>query len=138
MLAAAGFAVAEPDCELVVEDALVFAPYSKATRSAALYFVLENTCAVDIKLVGVSSEFAMHTMLHATELTADGVSVMRHVEGGFAVSAGGFLEFMPGGNHVMLMGLVDSLEDGSQLEFDLHFADRDDVHFAAGVTFESP
>ena len=137
MLAAVGIAFAEPDCELVVEDALVFLPYPKA-KSAALYFALENTCAVDIALVGVSSDGAKHTMLHTTELTADGVSVMRQVEGGFEVAAGGFLEFTPGGDHVMLMGLVDNLEDGSQLEFDLHFAGRDDVPFTAGVSFEIP
>ena len=137
MLAAAGFAVAGQACELVVEDALVFAPYPKA-RSAALYFVLQNSCAVDITMVAVSSDFAKHAMLHTTELTANGVSVMRQVEGGFAVSAGGILEFVPGGDHVMLMGLVGNLEDGSQLEFDLHFADRDDVRFTAGVTFEPP
>ena len=55
--------------------------------------------------------------------TIDDNGVMRMVPqpDGFSIPAGGSVELMPGGKHVMLIGLINPLETGGEIEITLNF-----------------
>ena len=58
--------------------------------------------------------------IHAMEID-DGVMRMRSVKGGLFIPAGKSLNLIPGGLHIMLMGLTTDLTPGSQHEIILVF-----------------
>jgi periplasmic copper chaperone A len=99
----------------------VFArPAAESQKSGAAYLIIKNGGTEAEKLVAVESPVAQHTMLH--EMSMDnGVMKMRMLDS-VAIPAGGAAEFKPGGNHVMFMGLTQSLEEGKSFPLTLTFA----------------
>jgi copper(I)-binding protein len=81
---------------------------------AAVYLTLENTGERDERLLGVRSP-AESSELHETVLDGDTARMEARPEG-FVIPAGGTLELVPGGKHVMLVGLPGSLAVGDTLE----------------------
>ncbi|MDT8328819.1 MAG: copper chaperone PCu(A)C, partial [Roseovarius sp.] len=59
-------------------------------------------------------------MLHGTETDANGVARMAHVEA-LDIEPGSPVTFAPGGMHLMLMGLVTKLDEGSTFPLTLSF-----------------
>ncbi len=111
------YADAPPGDALTVRDAYVPAP---PLDVAALYLEIDNPTDQDDRLVSASSPVAQHTMLHRTEI--DGATArMVHAERGFEVPAGASLPLAPGGRHVMLMGLTETLAEGDTVRVDLVF-----------------
>ena len=66
------------------------------------------------------SPVAQLVELH-THIDDNGVMRMRPVEGGLEIPAGGEHMLMRGGDHVMLMGLTQTLEDGAIIPLTLIF-----------------
>lgn len=102
-------------------------------RTTAAYFVLENRSESPIRLAGVSSPVAEATELHEVIADADGVMRMRPLTTGIPVPAGGTEELRPGGRHVMLIGLRDTLTPDSIVPMSLRFADGLTVDVKAPV-----
>ncbi|SNT72875.1 copper chaperone PCu(A)C [Paracoccus seriniphilus] len=90
--------------------------------TGAAFMTIENSGDVDCHLQDVSSGIAARTELH-THREEDGVMKMVHVEEGFVVPAGGTLMLARGGDHVMFLGLENSLADGDKVEISLDFGD---------------
>ncbi|HEX5331252.1 MAG TPA: copper chaperone PCu(A)C [Cellulomonas sp.] len=92
-------------------------PWAKATDSGmtAAFGTLVNDGDTDIHITSASSTAAAKVELHEMAADASGQMVMRPKESGFVVPAGGSLELMPGGLHLMLVGLTAPVKPGDDV-----------------------
>lgn len=118
--------------EITIKDGYV---RSSNPKVAAAFMGLSNTGAADDRLIGASSEAAKRVELH-THKMVDDVMRMVEVEEGFAVPAGGMAMLERGGNHVMLMGLVEPLKQGDEVEVTLTFEKAGEVTLTLTVDNE--
>jgi copper(I)-binding protein len=97
---------------------------------AAGYMGISNEGDHPDKLIGVEVGFAAQAMLHTTEFSADGVASMKHVEA-LEIPAEDTVVLEPGGYHIMLMGLNQSLNVGDMMPATLIFeqAGRVEIEF---------
>lgn len=103
------------------------ASVGEGERIAAGYLVLEGGDGPD-RLVGASSPSAASVSLHRTD--ASGAMVDTDA---IDLPAGGEVPFLPGGDHLMLEGLVAPLVPGSSVVLDLEFATAGVVRVEAPV-----
>lgn len=96
---------------------------TRMSHSGAVFMTLHNHGDSACHLIGARSDVAARVELHTHIMTDDGVMQMREVEDGFMLDAGGTHELARGGDHVMLMGLHDTLEQGQTFTLTLEFAD---------------
>ena len=82
-------------------------PVPPVSRTAAIYLSIKNNSDKAITLVGIHTPVAHHSMIHLTQETS-GVAKMHHLEK-LVIAANSQLEFLPGGHHIMLMGLEREL-----------------------------
>lgn len=101
-----------------------------SAKSAAGYMAISNEGQHADRLIGVESTAAQKTMLHTTETSADGVAQMKHLEA-LEIPAGETVVLEPGGMHVMLMGLTQSMKEGDMVPAALIFekAGRVEIEF---------
>lgn len=92
---------------LEVENAWAKAADSGMT---AVFADITNSSSVDVTMVAGSTDAAAMVELHEV---VDGV--MREKDGGHLIPAGETLSLMPGGDHIMLMGLTKPLLAGDTL-----------------------
>jgi len=115
---------------VVVSEAWVKAADTGMTGAFAN---LENTGSSDVHIVGVSSPSSLTTELHET-VSGEGTSmVMQEMGDGLVIPADSAHRFAPGGDHLMLMDLVEPLQPGSTVSFTLEFADGSTEEFTAQV-----
>lgn len=99
--------------------------YARATSpkspTGAVFMTIGNTGAQDLYLIGVRSEVAKRVELHTHKESDNGVMRMMQIEGGIVIPAGGDHRLKRGGDHVMLMGLTQGLEQGEQISLTLIF-----------------
>lgn len=96
----------------------------KATEEdmTSIFGTLENPTDADIELESAEVDVDAKAELHEVVQDA-GSSVMRKVDGGLTVPAGGELRLEPGGYHIMLVDLGEAITPGQDLELTLHFSD---------------
>ena len=126
LLAACG----SPQPPLVATDVEVTPPMPGRQMSAG-YLVLHNPSSRALLLTGASSPDFGEVEFHNT-VTENNVSRMRqerHVQ----VPAGGKVEFVPGGRHLMLMQPSRTLKVGDEVSIRFVFADGSELHFTATV-----
>lgn len=88
----------------------------------AAYLVIENRSDRVRELLSVETPAAEYTELH-TMRYVDDMMEMKQVER-LAVPAQGEAALKPGGNHIMLFGVKNSLAEGEQVSLTLRFADQ--------------
>jgi copper(I)-binding protein len=100
-------------------------PWAKATEEAmtGVFGTVQNTSGQDLRLTGASTDLAATVELHETVDDGTGATLMQEVEGGLTIPAGGSLELVPGGHHIMLMGLQRDIAPGDVVEVRLEFED---------------
>jgi copper(I)-binding protein len=112
-------------------DIMVIEPYALASspvaKAGAAFMVLHNNGDTDDRLIGVSSTVAKRTELHTHKDQGGGVMKMVHVEEGFVIPAGEKLMLKRGGNHIMFLGLNNSLDQGETVSVTLTFETAGDV-----------
>lgn len=114
-------AAAEPSVS--VSDAWVRATTGTDDPSmSAAFLSLKNEGDQPVTLTGASSPVAQKTELHEMALV-DGDAVMQKMDGGIRIDPGSGQILMPGGRHVMLMGLDDELAAGDEVDLVLEFSD---------------
>ncbi|MFJ4253486.1 copper chaperone PCu(A)C [Microbacterium sp. NPDC090003] len=137
LLALTGCAATEAPAEsapagetVTIEDAWV-----KATDEdmSAAFGTLTNSGTDAVTIVSAETEAAGMVELHETVENEAGEMVMREIEGGFSIPAGGSLKLEPGANHIMLMGLAGALTAGDEVSVTLTFADDSTYEFSAPV-----
>lgn len=112
--------------DITVHDAYARAATSMSTSGAA-FMVIENTGSADDRLIAVKAPVAERAELHTHEEDANGVMRMREVEEGFVIPAGGSHALKRGGDHVMFLGLTESLSDGDTVPVTLVFEEAGEV-----------
>jgi copper(I)-binding protein len=90
-----------------------------APTPSAGYFVVKNAGAASVKLQGASSPSYGMVMLHQT--TNEGGMSRMSTTHEIDISAGGELEFKPGGYHAMLEKPVQVPAVGTQVPFEFFF-----------------
>jgi len=99
----------------------ISAPWARATvtQTGGAYLSIANAGSAADKLVGASSDVARRTEVHE-ETMQNGVMSMAPVPE-LEIPAGGKVTFMPGGYHVMLIGLKAPLKEGQHFPLTLTF-----------------
>lgn len=107
------------------EGLMVKDPYARAARpnapTGAAFMKLINHSDQDITLMGVSSDVAKRVELHTHIDNGEGVMQMSEIEGGITIPAGEMHMMNRGGDHVMMMGLTQSLVDGETFSVTFEF-----------------
>ncbi len=116
---------------LTIEDVWVRAmPDSIATLTAAYAEISNNGMGMD-ELIAVTVDVAAQTELHETTIE-DEVMRMREVES-IVIPPGSTVSLVPGGHHVMLMGLDRQLVEGDSIEIVFQFGSGTSVSVNAPV-----
>ena len=115
---------------LIISDAWVRATPPGKMMTAG-YASLENVSKDVITITGVSAEAAGHTSLHETRIERDR-STMRPVAR-LSIEAGERVSLKPGGLHIMLMKLSESLTDGQSIDICLELENNDSLCSAFSV-----
>lgn len=84
-------------------------------------------------MISATSDAASSVELHETTETSDGQMVMTETADGFPLPAGQPLMLEPGGDHLMLIGLTQSLQPGDEITLTLKLDDGTEIQFAAPV-----
>lgn len=98
-------------------------PTIAGTTNSAAYALLVNLTEEDVTLVSAATKAAEVVELHEMIMGANDVMQMQPVEGGIIVPAGGAVQLMPGGLHMMLIDLTEELKPGDMIEITLKFKD---------------
>jgi copper(I)-binding protein len=94
--------------------------------SSAAYLRITNNDVSDDRLIAAKTAIAKRVEIHSMEMD-NGVMRMRAVDGGLAIAAGDSVTLVPGGLHIMLMGLTTDLAPGTQHEIILVFEKAGDI-----------
>jgi periplasmic copper chaperone A len=87
---------------------------------SAVYLTLRNGGAVPVRLSGGETPVAGALEIHESRME-DGIMRMRRLEDGIPIPAGGGVELRPGGLHLMLLNLRESVVEGDTLLISLQF-----------------
>jgi len=112
-----------------VRDA--WARTSTEGMNSAVYFVIQNHNAEADELIGAASDVADAVEIHESKMEGD-VMTMNRVES-ITLEPSAKVEFMPGGYHVMLIGLKQDLKAGDEIEVTLQFRNGPDITVTATV-----
>jgi periplasmic copper chaperone A len=99
-------------------------PVAEAT---AAYMKITNLGQKPLQLIGASSPIAtkvepmITTRIQRNGQEIIGMESVEHLE----IPAGGVLELKPGGNHLMVMGLISHPQQGEHVKFSVRFAPGD-------------
>jgi protein SCO1/2 len=104
---------------IVIRDGWVQEGPSSQKITAA-YMVIENHSQTDVTLKSASTSSAEVIELHKMELI-DGLMKMRKVDS-INIPAGSEVELKPGGYHLMVIGLKQSLKEGDMVSISLEFS----------------
>ena len=99
-----------------ISDARIIQPPPGA-KVAAAYFTIENTSDEPLVITGADSDDVPMVSIHLS-VVIDDVAKMLEQES-VTINAGDTLEFKHGSYHLMLMGLTEPLDSGSNLAFEL-------------------
>lgn len=95
-------------------------PAPLAGGTGAVYFTVLNGLEQAVQLVSASSPAAEVVETHETT-NENGVMKMSPLPDGYPIAAGEALMLQPGGKHIMLIGLVEPLEPGDEVELTVNF-----------------
>ena len=110
--------------EFNLGDLVIDHPWARpslgASPNGVAYMVVTNGGVLADRLLSISGDVAKYVEVHATFMDGD-IMRMRPVPGGIEIHPGHSLEIVPGGLHVMLMGLTSPLKEGGKFPLNLHF-----------------
>lgn len=120
--------------DLSVTDAWVRATTgTEDPTMTAAFMAIANGTDEDVRLVGASSPGIEMVQVHEMVDGDDGHMVMQEAPEGVTIRAGKEQLLMPGGYHVMLMGLTEELAAGAEVALTLEFSDGTTVDVTAPV-----
>lgn len=100
---------------------------------SAAFGTLVNDGDQDVTVVSAESPASSMLELHETVENEAGEMIMREIEGGFVIPAGGSITLEPGADHLMLMDLTGPLKAGDTVSVTLTFSDDSTYEFEAPV-----
>lgn len=105
--------------DLTISGAFTRAMLPQAKTGGA-YMSIANSGSEADRLIGASTEAASVVQLHLMQLEGE-VMKMEHAKGGVEIPAGETVTLVPGGMHVMLLGVGVPFKEGECLELTLEF-----------------
>ncbi|MEU4834282.1 copper chaperone PCu(A)C [Streptosporangium sp. NPDC023615] len=120
-------AVAAPGAALTITD-----PWVKTASKgmSAAFGTLVNPTDAEVTVVSGTSPLSPTIELHEV-VEADGKMIMRPKEGGFVIPPRGTHRLEPGGDHIMLMGVVEEVKPGARVPFTLTLKGGGTLEFTA-------
>ena len=101
----------------------IVAPFSRAlppiSKNGAVYLTLTNHGHLSDQLIGAATPIAEYAEIHTHQME-DGMMKMRKV-GQVELPPNEEVAFAPGRNHIMLIGLSQTLKEGERFSLMLHF-----------------
>lgn len=104
-----------------------------SAKAGAAFMVVKNFTDTDDRLIGASTTAANKAELHTHNMDANGVMSMGPIEGGIALLAHSQIALKRGGDHVMMMGLTQSLNQGDTFTLTLTFEKRGEITFEVTI-----
>jgi hypothetical protein len=102
----------------------VTTPFASATMPGAnvgaAYMQVSNTGRSPVVLVSATSPVAAKVEFHTMSMDGN-IMRMREITGGIPIPPGGTVNFVPGGMHIMFVGLTQRLAPGSTVPLTLTF-----------------
>lgn len=89
------------------------------TPMTAVFGTLKNSSDQEVTVSEGSSPAAESVEMHLFEKDSSGNMVMKKTDEGFTLGPGESLELKPGGEHIMLIGLKESLKAGTDVTVNL-------------------
>lgn len=105
-------------------------------NSSAAYVTIYNSTDQPIDIIEVKSDAAEKVQMHEHIMQGD-MMQMRQVEA-VSIPAEGMFEFVPGGHHIMLMGLTRPLSEGDSVELTFVTKNHGEGHASALVSKSAP
>ena len=110
--------------DILIEDGWARPPAMPGGNAAA-YFTLRNTGDTADRLIAAASALGP-TEIHQSIMSDDGVMSMQPVEG-VDVPAGATVELLPGGLHLMFIGVADPPAPGDTVTLTLTFQNAGEI-----------
>lgn len=98
----------------------------------AFYFTITNNGEETDRLVMIETEMAHVVEIHDVEIE-DGVMKMVPMHDGLEIEPGETITFEPGGYHVMLIGITESMLDGEDFQATLHFEHAGELEITVSI-----
>lgn len=114
-----------------IEVSDAWARASTQGANSAVYFVIQNHNTEMDEIIGAASDVADAAEVHESKMEND-VMQMVHVDS-VPLEPSQKVEFMPGGYHVMLIGLKHDLTAGDEIDVTLQFKNSPDITVRAMV-----
>ena len=111
--------------DIMIKDAFAVTSTPKS-KSGAIFMIVHNHSKNIDRLLSAKTAVSKRTELHSSEMEDD-VMKMVHVEEGFEVPSHGHLTLESGGKHIMLMGLLGTLEKDSYFNLTLEFENTGEI-----------
>jgi copper(I)-binding protein len=108
-----------------------------STSTGAFYLTITNDGDESDRLIAVESDAAEAVEIHNVEMDGN-VMHMMHEEDGVEIPAGETLVLDPGGYHVMLVGLTESLLAGEEFTATLVFEHAGEVEITVPILRTEP
>lgn len=128
---------ADTDTDSACKLVSLFDAWARATApgmpNGAVFGLLVNLGSEQDVLISADTDVAEAVEFHETTIGDGDVMRMMPVEGGFEVAAQNYLELQPGGLHIMLIGLTQSLVAGETFDLTLTFEQAGDVTVKVAV-----
>ena len=105
---------------ITIKDAYAYRS-TPSSKAGGIFMMIHNHGTADDRLVSVVSAAARKAELHTHIESTDGVVKMRPVLDGFVIKAGKMAMLKRGADHVMLMGLRSSWQQGDLISIVLTF-----------------
>ena len=120
-------------------DIIIHDPYarvsSKSAKSGAAFMAIHNHSSESDVLISVESNVAQKVELH-THKEVDGVMKMIKLKDGIIIPGMGHHTLKRGGDHVMFMGLTQSLQHGDEIVVTLIFERSGSVKLTLPIDLE--
>ena len=137
-LLVSGCSASDDPKELMASTVTIANQWASAADSgmagmAGVFGTISNKGDHEVRIVSGESPIAGRVEVHEVVPDATGAMTMRPKAGGLAVPAGGSREFIPGGDHLMLMDLEQPLQPGADVSLTVEFEDGSTVPVTAQI-----
>jgi periplasmic copper chaperone A len=112
-------------------------PHGQSVSLGAFYFTLTNNGEETDRLIDVQTDIAGLAEIHDVMIN-NGVMQMMPMLDGVEIAAGETIAFEPGGFHVMLIGLTESLLDGGEFRATLYFEHAGEIEITVPIYMSEP
>jgi periplasmic copper chaperone A len=102
--------------------------------TTAIFLTLHNGSGSKVDIIDIEANIGHHAMLHETVI-ADEMAKMVHLET-VSIEANSTLKLAPGGMHIMIMGVSQSLKLDQKINVTLYYSDEKQQTFEVPVAFK--